>query len=109
MVLRFILLFLLISSCAVSPGFKKEPSSKNPKRMGLGQNGVSLMFHNINKMNLDAMPRVEDIQKKTLKDCIISVRACPISMKLGNGRVLKSVGALEIFYLSPHLYSISLD
>ena len=65
MTLRFLLLFFVINACAVSPGFKKEPSSKNPKRMGLEQNGVSLMFHNINKMNLDAMPRVEDIQKKS--------------------------------------------
>ena len=65
MVLRFILLFLLISSCAVSPGFKKEPSSKNPKRMGLKQNGVTLMFYNLNKMNPDILPRIEDIQKKS--------------------------------------------
>ena len=36
--------------------------------MGLEQNGVSLMFHNINKMNLDAMPRVEDMQKKSQED-----------------------------------------
>ena len=74
MALRFILIFFLISSCALSPGFKKEPSSKSPKRMGLGQNGVSLMFHNINKMNLDAMPRVEDIQQKSqenLKELLI--------------------------------------
>ena len=65
MTLRFLLLFFVITACAVAPGFKKEPSSKNPKKMGLEQNGVTLMFHNINKMNLDAMPRVEDIQKKS--------------------------------------------
>ena len=65
MALRFILIFFLISSCALSPGFKKEPSSKIPKRMGLGQNGVSLMFHNINKMNLGALPRIEEMQKKS--------------------------------------------
>ena len=65
MTLRFLLLFFVITACAVSPGFKKEPSSKNPKKMGLEQNGVTLMFHYINKMNLDAMPRVDDIQKKS--------------------------------------------
>ena len=65
MTLRFLLLFFVITACALSPGFKKEPSSKNPKKMGLEQNGVTLMFHNINKMNLDALPRVDDIQKKS--------------------------------------------
>ena len=69
MALRFVLLFFLISACALSPGFKKEPSSKNPKRMGLEQNGVTLMFYNINKMNPDVLPRIEDIKKsnKNLK------------------------------------------
>ena len=65
MILRFLLLFFIISACALSPGFKKEPTSKNPKKMGLKQNGVTLFFHNINKMNLSALPRIEDIQKKS--------------------------------------------
>ena len=65
MITRLILIFFLISSCALSPGFKTEPNSKNPKRIGLGQNGVTLFFHNINKMNLGALPRIEDIQKKS--------------------------------------------
>ena len=41
---KFLLIFLIISACAISPGFKKEPSSKNPKKMGLMQNGVTLFF-----------------------------------------------------------------
>ena len=64
MVLRFLLLFFIISACAISPGFKKEPTSKNPKKMGLKQIGVTLTFHNLNKMNLDGVPRIEDIKKK---------------------------------------------
>ena len=63
MIFRFLLLFFIVSACAMSPGFKKEPSSKNPKKMGLEQNGVTLFFHNINKMNLSAMPKIGDIQK----------------------------------------------
>ena len=65
MILRFLLVFFIISSCALSPGFKKEPTSKNPKRIGLRQNGVTLMFHNINKMNPSLLPRIEDIKKKS--------------------------------------------
>ena len=63
MILRFLLVFFIISACALSPGFKEEPSSKNPKRIGLKQNGVTLFFHNINKMNLSALPRIEDLKK----------------------------------------------
>ena len=63
MFLRFVLLFIIITSCAVSPGFKKEPTSKNPKRMGLQQNGVSLAFYNLNKMNASSLPRIKDIKK----------------------------------------------
>ena len=65
MTFRFLLLFFIISACAFSPGFKKEPSSKNPKKIGLMQNGVTLMFHNLNKMNPSILPRIEDIQKKS--------------------------------------------
>ena len=63
MTLRFLLLFFVITACAVSPGFKKEPSSKNPKKMGLEHNGVTLVFYNLNKMNPDVLPRIEDIKK----------------------------------------------
>ena len=68
MTLRFLLIFFIISACAIAPGFKKEPSSKNPKKMGLKQNGVSLKFYNLNKMNPTVLPRIEDIQKKSQKE-----------------------------------------
>ena len=62
---RYFLIFLIISACALSPGFKKEPTSKNPKKMGLQQNGVTLFFYNLNKMNPDVLPRIKDINKKS--------------------------------------------
>ena len=63
--LRFLILFFIISSCGLSPGFQKEPTSKNPKKIGLEQNGVSLTFYNLNKMNIATLPKVEDVQKKS--------------------------------------------
>ena len=54
MFLRFVLIFITITSCELSPGFQKEPTSKNPKEIGLQRNGVSLVFHNLNKMNVAA-------------------------------------------------------
>ena len=65
MILRFLLIFFVISACNFSPGFKMEPSSKDPKKMGLRQNGVSLMFHNLNKMNPSVLPKIEDVRKKS--------------------------------------------
>ena len=45
MTLRFVLLFFfIISACVVSPGFKKEPSSKNPKRLGYKDEKGKLFF-----------------------------------------------------------------
>ena len=35
MSLRFLILFFIISSCSLSPGFQGEPTSKNPKKIGL--------------------------------------------------------------------------
>ena len=65
MILRFLILFFIISSCGLSPGFKKEPTSRDPKKMGLEQNGVSLMFYNLNKMNVSSLPRIKDIKIKS--------------------------------------------
>ena len=66
MFFRYFIIFFIISSCALSPGFKTEPTSKNPKRMGLKQNGVTLMFYNLNKINTASLPRIEDIKKKAI-------------------------------------------
>ena len=65
MFIRYLLILFFISSCALSPGFKKEPTSKNPKKMGLEQNGVSLMFYDLNKMNASSLPRVDDLKKNS--------------------------------------------
>ena len=65
MFLRIALLFIFITSCGLSPGFKKEPSTKNPKKMGLKQNGVTLTFYNLNKMNPEVLPKIQDLKKKT--------------------------------------------
>jgi polysaccharide export outer membrane protein len=64
MFLRIALLFIIITSCGLSPGFKKEPTSKNPKKIGLEQTGVSLMFYDLNKINAAGLPRIEDLKKK---------------------------------------------
>ena len=65
MIFRLLLFFFIVSACGIAPGFKEEPSSKNPKRMGLEQNGVTLAFYNINKMDAGVLPRIEDIKKKS--------------------------------------------
>ena len=74
MILRFLLIFFVITACTFSPGFKKEPSSKNPKKLGLEQNGVTLFFYNINRMNLDILPRIGEIQKKSKENYTSSIQ-----------------------------------
>ena len=68
MYLRFLLLFLFISSCGLSPGFQKEPSINDAKNLGLKGNGVTLNFYDINKINVAALPKIDDIRKKSQKD-----------------------------------------
>tara|TARA_B100000579_G_C22838754_1_gene860280 strand:- start:1841 stop:2971 length:1131 start_codon:yes stop_codon:yes gene_type:complete len=68
MILRLILMLLLISGCYNSTGFKSEPNAAgkktNPKKIGLQQNGVTLKFYNLNKINPVSLPKFEDIKKK---------------------------------------------
>ena len=64
MSLRFLLIFLLLVSCTNSTGFKSEPNSKNPGKIGLEQRGVTLNFHNLNKINTASLPKFEDIKKE---------------------------------------------
>ncbi len=64
MILRFLLFLLILSGCTNSTGFKSEPKSSNPKKLGLQQNGVTLKFHNLNKINTASLPKFEDIEKK---------------------------------------------
>jgi len=61
--LKFLLIFILLSACTNSTGFKTEPTGNDAKRVGLERNGVALKFHNINKINTLALPRVEQIKK----------------------------------------------
>ena len=68
MSLRFLLIFFIVSACALSPGFKKEPTSRNPKNMGLRQTGVTLNFYNLNKINTASFPRIEDVKKKIYEE-----------------------------------------
>jgi len=65
MSLRLILIFLLISGCTNSTGFKAEPIGENAKKLGLEQNGVTLKFYSLNKINTSALPKLEQIKKKT--------------------------------------------
>ena len=88
MLIRFLLIFFIVSACAVSPGFKKEPSSKNPKRIGLKQNGVSLSFYNINKMNLNALPRIEEIQKKSKENLRELIAEDTYNYTIGYGDII---------------------
>ena len=72
MFLRIILVLIFITSCALSPRFKDEPSgNKAVKNDALRRNGVTLNFFDINKMNVDALPRIDDIKKKTKKNGFI--------------------------------------
>ncbi len=68
MFLRLLLFFFILSSCTNSTGFKSEPNKSNPKRVGLEQNGVTLNFHNLNKINTASLPKFEDIKKKKDKN-----------------------------------------
>jgi polysaccharide export outer membrane protein len=86
---RFLLIFLIISACALSPGFQKEPTSKNPKKMGLERNGVSLVFHNLNKMNTAFLPKVEDVQKKSQKKLNQLIKNDEYYYSIGPGDVIK--------------------
>jgi hypothetical protein len=62
--LKLIILFLFVSGCSNSTGFRAEPINEDAKKLGLERNGVALKFHNINKMNTALLPRFDDIKKK---------------------------------------------
>ncbi len=85
---RFLLIFLVLFGCSLSPGFKKEPTSKNPKKMGLEQNGVSLVFHNLNKMNVASLPKVGDIKKKSQKKLNKLIKNDKYYYSIGSGDII---------------------
>ena len=88
MSLRFLILFFIISSCGLSPGFQQEPTSKNPNKIGLEQNGVSLMFYNLNKMNIATLPKVEDVQKKSQKKLNKLIENDKYYYSIGSGDII---------------------
>ena len=65
---RFLIIFLILSACINSTGFKEEPTGKNAKKIGLERNGVTLKFYNINKINTSILPKVEQVKKKLIKN-----------------------------------------
>jgi len=88
MFLRILLLFLLIAGCSNSTGFKEEPKGTNPKKIGLERNGVALKFYNLNKINVSALPRVEQIKKKTDKKLAELIKDNKYYYSLGAGDVI---------------------
>ena len=48
MFLKIILIFLFISGCNNSTGFKNEPKGSDPKKIGIKQRGVALKFYDLN-------------------------------------------------------------
>ena len=88
MYLRFLIIFLIFSGCNNSTGFKQEPTGKNAKKIGLERNGVALNFYNLNKINVSALPRVEQIKKKTDKKLAELIKDNKYYYSLGAGDVI---------------------
>ena len=88
MIFRFLLIFLIVTSCGLSPGFQQEPTSKNPKEIGLQRNGVSLVFYNLNKMNIASLPKVEEVKKKSQKKLNKLIENDKYYYSIGSGDVI---------------------
>ncbi len=90
MLFRFVLLsfFIIISACTNSTGFKQEPTSKDAKKLGLEQNGVTLEFYNINKINTSALPRITQIKKQTDQKLTELIKNNKYYYSLGAGDVI---------------------
>ena len=86
--LRVIFLCLLVSGCTNSTGFKSEPKSSNPKRIGLEQRGVTLRFHDLNKINTASLPKFEDIKKNKDKKLVKLVKENKYYYSIGPGDVI---------------------
>ena len=85
---RFLIIFLILSACINSIGFKEEPTGKNAKKIGLERNGVTLKFYNINKINTSILPRVEQVKKKTDKKFNELIKDNKYYYSLGAGDVI---------------------
>jgi len=90
MLFRFVLLsfFIIISACTNSTGFKQEPTSKDAKKLGLEQNGVTLKFYSLNKINTSALPRIEQIKKQTDQKLTELIKDNKYYYSLGAGDVI---------------------
>jgi len=91
MIIRFFFLILFISGCTNSTGFKSEPKLNSPKKIGLGQTGVTLKFHNLNKINTASLPKFEDIKKKKDKK---------IEKLIGENEYYYSIGPGDVINIS---------
>jgi protein involved in polysaccharide export with SLBB domain len=85
---RFLIIFLILSACNNSTGFKEEPTGKNAKKIGLERNGVTLKFYNINKINTSILPKVEQVKKKTDKKFNELIKDNKYYYSLGAGDVI---------------------
>ena len=88
MCFRFILIFLFVANCTNSTGFKSEPKSSNPKKIGLEQNGVTLRFHNLNKINTASLPKFEEIKKNIDKKIVKLIEENKYYYSIGSGDVI---------------------
>ena len=88
MCFRFILIFLFVANCTNSTGFKSEPKSSNPKKIGLERNGVTLRFHNLNKINTASLPKFEEIKKNIDKKIVKLIEENKYYYSIGSGDVI---------------------
>ena len=88
MSIRFLLIFLFLSCCTNSTGFKSEPNKKKPKDIGLEQSGVTLKFHDLNKINTASLPKFADIKKKENKKLIQLMKENKYYYSIGAGDVI---------------------
>ena len=88
MYLKIILIFLFITGCTNSTGFKGEPNRTNPKKIGLEQRGVALKFYDLNKINTSSLPRFEDVQKKKDKNLVKLMKDNKYYYSIGSGDVI---------------------
>ena len=88
MYIRIILILFLAYGCTNSTGFKSEPKSKNPKSIGLEQRGVTLRFHNLNKINTASLPKFEEIKKRKDKKLSTLLEENKYYYSIGPGDVI---------------------
>ncbi|MDB4845584.1 polysaccharide biosynthesis/export family protein [Candidatus Pelagibacter sp.] len=86
--ITFLFIFVIISSCTNSTGFKSEPRGTSPKKIGLEQTGVTLDFYNLNRINTASLPKFEDIEKNKDKNLIKLMKDNKYYYSIGSGDVI---------------------